>query len=112
MQGPFEGESLATDRVFTHIVACAGGIGATAILPVVMRAALGRANASDKGARAHCRVSCSCSGIKSWSHVQFSISGLVVPSAAICVRQIQRVGMWYVRLCAALWAPLCTVCLP
>ena len=112
VQGPFEGESLATDRVFTHVVACAGGIGATAILPLVMRAALSRADASDKGARACCRLYCSCSGIKSSSRVQMFISGLVVPSAAICVLEVQRDKMSYVHLCSALGAPMCTVCLP
>jgi hypothetical protein len=44
VQGPFEGHNLtpAQERVYSRIVVCAGGIGSTAVLPMLMRAVLHR----------------------------------------------------------------------
>jgi hypothetical protein len=44
VQGPFEGHSMspAEERVFGRMVVCAGGIGATAVLPMLLRSVLHR----------------------------------------------------------------------
>ena len=50
VQGPFEGHELSMEAqaAYSHLVACAGGIGITAVLPLLKRAALQRA-AAEKG---------------------------------------------------------------
>jgi hypothetical protein len=47
VQGPFEGEDMTASEelIYTHMVVFAGGIGATAVLPMVKRTAMRRANA-------------------------------------------------------------------
>jgi hypothetical protein len=44
VQGPFEGHNMTAGQelVYCHIVVCAGGIGATAVLPMLVRAAMRR----------------------------------------------------------------------
>jgi hypothetical protein len=44
VQGPFEGEDMSASEelIYTHIVVFAGGIGATAVMPMVKRAAMRR----------------------------------------------------------------------
>ena len=45
VQGPFEGHDMTAseERIYTHMVFFAGGIGATAVMPMIKRAALRRA---------------------------------------------------------------------
>jgi hypothetical protein len=44
VQGPFEGHNMTAGQelVYSQIVVCAGGIGATAVLPMLVRAAMRR----------------------------------------------------------------------
>lgn len=52
IQGPFDGHtlSLADERTYSHLVFCAGGIGATAVLAMALHAAARRATADARGA--------------------------------------------------------------
>ena len=45
VQGPFDEHTLsaAEEAAYSHVIFCAGGIGATAVLPMLMRAAMRRA---------------------------------------------------------------------
>lgn len=47
VQGPFEGENMsaAEELIYTHMVVFAGGIGATAVMPMVKSAAMRRSRA-------------------------------------------------------------------
>lgn len=49
VQGPFEGDIMtpAQERVYSRIVVCAGGIGSTAVLPMLIRALLRRGKSLD-----------------------------------------------------------------